>query len=105
MSAWLAELVNEHDLPQKLLIIHSFRLSMLTDRQDLVDHPELATMVHVDGQGGQAAKDDTYEAITTAGPDWLWWGWKNFYDEDVPGIRSPEDTAEVTPQPNFISYQ
>lgn len=105
VSAWLAELVREHNLPQKLLIIHNFRLSMLTNREDLVDHWELAEMIHIDGQGGQEAKDSTYEVITNAGPDWLWWGWKNFYDEDVPGIRSPEDTAVIQPQPHFISYQ
>ena len=104
VSEWLAGLVVEHNLPQKLLIIHNFRLAMLTEREDLVDHPELATMVHVDGQGAQPAKDATYEVITSAGPDFLWWGWKNFYDEDV-GLRSPQDTAAVEPQPNFISYQ
>lgn len=104
VSDWLAQLVRDNNLPQKLLIIHNFRISMLTDRQDLVDHPELATMVHVDGQGAQDDKDATYASITGEGPDFLWWGWKNFYDEDV-GLRSPEDTADVEPQPNFISYQ
>jgi len=104
VSEWLAGVVRDNNLPQKLLIIHNFRISMLTDRQDLVDHPELATMVHVDGQGAQDDKDATYASITSEGPDFLWWGWKNFYDEDV-GLRSPEDTADVEPQPNFISYQ
>ncbi|MBY5161859.1 hypothetical protein [Salsipaludibacter albus] len=105
VADWLAELVRDEVLPQKLLIVHNFRLSMLSDREDLRFHPEVATMVHVDGQGAQDDKDATYASITGAGPDELWWGWKNFYDEDVPEIRSPEDTAEVEPTPHFISYQ
>lgn len=104
VSAWLAQVVADNNLPQKLLIIHSFRLAMLTNRDTLVDHLELAQMIHVDGQGAQDDKDATYASITSAGPDFLWWGWKNFFDEDV-GLRSPEDTAAVEPQPNFISYQ
>ncbi len=104
VSEWLAQIVSDNNLPQKLLILHNFRLAMLTERETLEPHPELAIMVHVDGQGAQDAKDATYESITSAGPDFLWWGWKNFYDEDV-GLRTPEDTADVEPQPNFISYQ
>ncbi len=105
VSDWLAGIVREEVLPQKLLVIHNFRLSMLTDREDLHFPAELATMIHVDGQGPQTLKNDTYEVLTNAGPDEVWWGWKNFFDEDSPETRSPEDTAKVEPTPHLISYQ
>lgn len=105
VSAWLAEIVRDEVLPEKLFLIHGFRLSMLTDRQDLDFHPELATMLQMDGQGAQTVKDDTWEVLTTEGPDQLWWGWKNFFDEDSPETRTPEDTAALEPTPYFISYQ
>jgi hypothetical protein len=34
----------------------------------------------------------------------VWWGWKNFYDEDQPTF-TPGETVEVAPSPRFISYQ
>ncbi len=105
VSDWLAGIVREEVLPQKLLMIHGFRLSMLTDREDLHFPAELATMLQMDGQGPQTLKNDTYEVLTEAGPDQVWWGWKNFYDEDSPETRSPEDTAAVDPTPYFVSYQ
>ncbi len=105
VSTWLAELVRDEVLPQKLLVLHGFRLSMLSDRQDLAFPAELATLLHVDGQGQQELKDETYAYLTAEGPDQLWWGWKNFFDEDSPTIRSPEDTAAIEPTPHFISYQ
>lgn len=105
VSDWLAGIVRDEVLPQKLLMIHGFRLSMMTDRQDLHFPAELATMLQMDGQGPQTLKNDTYEVLTEAGPDQVWWGWKNFYDEDSPETRSPEDTAAVDPTPYFISYQ
>jgi hypothetical protein len=107
VAAWLAGLTREHALPQKLFVLHQFKLSMITDRARLdTSHPELATVIHVDGQGGQAAKDATYRALTTLDPpEGVWWGWKNFYDEDIPGLRSPEDTLAVEPAPVLITFQ
>jgi hypothetical protein len=34
----------------------------------------------------------------------VWWGWKNFYDEDRPTL-TPAQTVAVEPSPRFISYQ
>ncbi len=40
---WLAGVVREKGLPQKMLVLHQFRLSMIQDRASLdMDHPELA---------------------------------------------------------------
>ena len=60
-SAWLAELVRDEDLPQKLFVVHQFRLSMI-GREHLLrtDRPELALLVHMDGQGGAAQKLATW---------------------------------------------
>jgi hypothetical protein len=34
----------------------------------------------------------------------VFWGWKNFYDEDKPTF-SPQQTVAVSPSPVFVSYQ
>lgn len=104
VADWLAELVREERLPQKLLLLHQFRLSMLPDRDTIEVGPELAAVVHMDGQGSIGSKYATYDAITAGAEDRWWWGWKNFYDEDSP-MLTPEETARVEPFPHFISYQ
>jgi hypothetical protein len=103
---WLADLTQENRLPQKLLVLHQFRLDMLPGR-DRVDlgRDELAVMVHADGQGGQGDKQATWRALRAGAQDELWWGWKNFYDEDAPMLTPEQTVAQVDPLPQLISYQ
>lgn len=106
VSAWLAELTRENKLPQKIFVLHQFRLSMIRDRDRVkVDHPELATVMHADGNGGPESKFATWNALKKDLPEGMWLAWKNFIDEDSPTF-TPERTFEtVTPKPWFVSYQ
>ncbi|MYB74852.1 MAG: hypothetical protein F4X68_12935 [Acidimicrobiia bacterium] len=102
---WLAGLVREHALPQKLLIVHQFRYSMITNREAIETPPELAVLIHMDGQGSIQAKYNTWNALTTmADADQFHWGWKNFYDEDSP-MATPEQVLELSPNTVFVSFQ
>jgi hypothetical protein len=102
---WLADLTRANDLPQKLLVLHQFQVRMIPERERLdTSREELALMVHVDGQGSQPAKQDTWRTLRQTEPDEVAWGWKNFYDEDVP-MLTPEETVAVEPRPDLISYQ
>ena len=103
---WLAGLVRERGLPQKMLVLHQFRLSMIQDRASLdMDHPELTMLVHADGQGGQPDKQATWRALHADAPAGMAWGWKNFIDEDTP-MLSPEQTMrDVSPVPDLVTYQ
>jgi hypothetical protein len=74
------------------------------DRVDL-SRDELAVMVHADGQGGQGDKQATWRALNEGAQDELWWGWKNFYDEDAPMLTPEQTVAQVKPLPQLISYQ
>ncbi|MDN5900269.1 MAG: hypothetical protein L0H74_09395, partial [Brachybacterium sp.] len=104
-AQWLADLTAENGLPPKVLILHQFSLSMITDRQDLdTSHPELAITVHADGHGTPEAKLETWNALQRDLPDGVFMAWKNFYDEDSPTF-DPEQTYEVEPRPWFVSYQ
>ncbi len=102
---WLAGLVREHALPQKLLIVHQFRYSMITNREAIETHPELAVLIHMDGQGTMQEKYNTWDALTTMDDAHQFhWGWKNFYDEDSP-MATPEQVLELSPNPVFVSFQ
>ena len=103
--SWLAGLTAELRLPQKLLVLHQFRRSMIQHEQDLdTGHDDLAIVIHMDGQGTQGVKQDTWNEITAAAPHGVFFGWKNFFTKDHP-MLSPQGTMTRRPAPVMISYQ
>jgi hypothetical protein len=103
---WLADLTRDNRLPQKLLVLHQFRVDMIPGREQVdLSRDELSVMVHADGQGSQPAKQDTWRVLQGVGPEGLTWGWKNFYDEDVPMLTPEETIAQVSPRPELVTYQ
>ncbi|MEZ5342056.1 MAG: hypothetical protein R2706_11590 [Acidimicrobiales bacterium] len=105
VSQWLAELVRQNNLPQKLFIVHQFQRAMLTNPELISTPAELATVIHIDGQGDRALKLNTYNVLTaTEATDHLWFGWKNFFDEDNP-LSTPAEVLELDPAPVVITYQ
>ncbi len=106
VSAWLAQLVRDNHLPQKMFVLHQFMLRMVPERERLdMSHDELAMVVHVDGQGHQGSKVGTWNAIREGAPAGIHWGWKNFYDEDEPTVLDPAGTYLITPVPDLVTYQ
>ncbi len=105
VSAWLAAFTRNRRLPQKMLLLHQFRPSMIRNRRLLdTSHPELAVAIQMDGLGSQPAKRATWRAIRRAAPSRVRFGWKNFIDEDRP-MLSPAATMAIRPQPRWVSYQ
>lgn len=104
-STWLADITKQVKLPQKLFLVHQFRNSMIGNRA-LMDtsHPELAYVIQMDGNGAQSTKQSTWSAIRQNPPANVLFGWKNFYDEDLP-VLSPEATMALNPKPWYVSYQ
>ncbi len=106
VGAWLARLVRDHDLPPKVLTLHQFRPSMVRGRDRLdTSLDEIQWLVHVDGQGGQGAKQDTWRALQRDLPEGVWLGWKNFEHEDTPMLTPAQTLERVHPTPQFVSYQ
>ena len=103
--SWLAALTAAHHLPQKLLVLHQFRLSMLQGERGLDTREDgLAIVVHMDGQGTPGMKQETWNAVTGAAPPGVFFGWKDFFMKDHP-MLSPQNTMSKHPQPVMISYQ
>jgi hypothetical protein len=102
---WLAGLTARYRLPQKLLVLHQFRLSMIQNEQRLdTRYQDLAILIHMDGQGSPANKEQTWEAVTAAAPPGVFFGWKDFYVKDHP-MLDPQQTIERTPHLSMVSYQ
>jgi hypothetical protein len=106
VAGWLADLTRERALPQKLLVLHQFQLRMIDGRERLdTSRDELAMMIHADGQGSQGDKQATWRALHESPPPGVFWGWKNFYDEDAPMLTPEQTISGVSPRPDLISYQ
>jgi hypothetical protein len=105
VSDWLSALTAAHRLPQKLLVLHQFQLSMIghEDRLD-TGHDNLSLLIHMDGQGSPSLKDETWSGVVGARPDGVALGWKNFYTKDHP-MLTPAQTLAKRPTPDMISYQ
>ena len=102
---WLAALTARYRLPEKLLVLHQFRLSMISDERGLdTRNQDLAILIHMDGQGTPGDKQQTWNAVTGAAPAGVFFGWKNFYVKDHPMI-SPQQTVARTPRLSMVSYQ
>jgi hypothetical protein len=105
VGAWLDAFTASKHLPQKLFVLHQFRLSMLGNEAKLkTDYDNLAVLIHMDGQGSQPNKNATWRSVVAAAPKGVRFGWKNFYKEDHP-ILTPDQTMAQRPQPMMISYQ
>jgi hypothetical protein len=105
VSRWLAGLTARHHLPQKLLVLHQFQLSMIASEQRLdTRNGDLAIVIHMDGQGTPRDKQKTWNAVTGAAPPRVFFGWKDFYTKDHP-MLGPRQTMARSPKPVMISYQ
>jgi hypothetical protein len=103
--SWLAALTARYRLPQKVLVLHQFRLSMIQGESRLdTRNSDLAIVIHMDGQGAPASKQQTWEAVVRAAPPGVFFGWKNFFLKDHP-MLTPRQTMRHRPQPVMISYE
>ena len=105
----LADLVNEHGLPPKVLIIHRFTQGMVTNYQDIRPRPEVQVVINMDGHGrmqGPAFKYDTWASVIVREPV-QFAGWKNFYhhDNEKGVMPTAADLMRLHPIPVYIQYQ
>jgi hypothetical protein len=105
----LAGLVNEHNLPPKVLIIHRFTQGMVTNAHQVRLRPEVQVVMHMDGHGrmqGPLFKYDTYAQFIVREPV-QFAGWKNFYhhDNEKGVMPTAADLMRLHPLPLYIQYQ
>jgi len=102
-SAWLARIVDEKQLPPKILIVHRFTRPMVTNHTSIVLDPRVQIVMHMDGFGPPQMKLASHKAYIEKEPV-QWVGFKLFYKNDKP-IMTPEQVTKIQPVPLFISYQ
>jgi hypothetical protein len=102
-AAYLARMVKENDLPEKLLLVHRFTFDMISRDDRLRPYPGVATVVNVDGFGSQVVKVAKYKAFAARTPT-LRRGFKLFYKEDA-GLMRPREVLAMRPRPDVVVYE
>jgi hypothetical protein len=108
VSGYLAKLVNENNLPPKILVIHRFTQAMVTNYKNIKLRPEVQIVMDMDGWGHQARKINTYKQFIHKEPV-QFTGFKLFYKNDLKEANShvmtPAEVLKLKPQPIYIQYQ
>jgi hypothetical protein len=103
----LADLVDKHNLPPKVLVIHRFTRPMLTNASKIKLDPRVQVVIHMDGWGPPWMKKDSYQAYVYAEPV-QYTGFKLFYKNDTKRghpLMKPADILALFPKPLYIQYQ
>lgn len=99
----LDELVEKEDLPAKMLLVHQFESSVVTNKELLEPLPNVQVAVHADGFGTPEAKLSKYNLLVGNEPV-QYGGFKVFYRQDVP-VLTPEEVLALEPSPAVVTYQ
>jgi len=106
-ASHLASLVQQYQLPPKLLVVHRFTQAMVTNYKMIKLRPEVQIIMNMDGFGSPAKKIDSYKGWI-AGQPVEYTGFKLFYKNDVSTgkhLMEPEEVLKLYPRPVYIQYQ
>ncbi len=101
VSSWLADIVREGNLPEKLLLVHRFTEDMVERPEALESRPGVELTLNVDGFGTKAQKLAKYRVLV---PKRFRAGFKLFYREDT-GLMSPREVNALKPLPDVVVYE
>ncbi len=105
---YLSRLVQENDLPPKVLVVHRFTQDMVTNARKIKPTPEVQFVMDMDGWGSPAKKAGTYQHVIIPEPV-QFTGFKLFYKNDLfapsPGMFTPTELLKLNPKPLYIQYQ
>jgi len=99
----LASIVEEYNLPPKVLIVHKFEEGMITNVDRIGQVPGVQTVIDFDGQGALNSKVEGYTLFLEEEPA-EFAGIKLFYQIDDP-LLQPEDLLAFDRPPDVVIYQ
>jgi hypothetical protein len=99
----LAKLVEEHQLPPKVLVVHRFTRNMLKNVSRIKRDPRVQVVIDMDGYGSPGSKMGAYRWFVVRHPV-QYTGFKLFFKNDKPMMK-PAEVLELYPKPMYIQYQ
>lgn len=115
VQAAMTDYMKKHGIKgKKMLIVHMFRHTMVTNKSDLKTYDNIDLIFNLDGHGSPRLKTDIYNAIYTKRiAHEVTGGFKLFFDEDKPHLMTPKQVlgleavggVKMKEMPKFINYQ
>ncbi|RLT43924.1 MAG: hypothetical protein DWI58_02545 [Chloroflexi bacterium] len=102
VQGYLAQLVRAGSLPSKMLVLHQFKPTMLTNKALYVDYAETRRIIDMDGFGSPEAKLSGYDAYARVGAEHA--ALKLFFHWDAPAL-TPEVLQALPQPPDYVIYQ
>ncbi|HYW31752.1 MAG TPA: hypothetical protein VE869_09620 [Gemmatimonas sp.] len=104
-TRFLANLVDKHKLPPKILVVHRFTGKGVTNYKNIKLDPRVQFVMHMDGFGAPWLKRDSYYSYVKKEPV-QFAGWKQFTKpkNDKP-MTSREEILRLWPVPMYIQLQ
>jgi hypothetical protein len=99
----LAKLVQEQQLPPKVLVVHRFTRNMLKNVSQIKLDPRVQVVIDMDGYGTPGSKMGAYRWFVVRHPV-QYTGFKLFFKNDKPMMK-PKEVLELYPKPMYIQYQ
>jgi hypothetical protein len=99
----LAKIVEEYQLPPKMLVVHRFTRNMLTNASQIRLDPRVQVVIDMDGYGPPGSKMGAYRWFVVRHPV-QYTGFKLFFKNDRP-MMTPEEVLDLYPRPMYIQYQ
>jgi hypothetical protein len=99
----LAKVVEEHQLPPKVLVVHRFTRNMLKNASQIKRDPRVQVVIDMDGYGSPGSKMGAYRWFVVRHPV-QYTGFKLFLKNDRPLLK-PAEVLELYPRPMYIQYQ
>lgn len=100
---YLSTMVEENDLPDKMILVHQFMDEALTNKEAITPTDNVEVVLNYDGWGDSATKMSLYRKFVR-NEAVQYGGFKIFYKKDEP-VMSAEDVLRLDPNPAVINYQ
>jgi len=108
IAGYLASLVDEYDLPEKVMVYHQVAASVVRKESGLKQHAGVVLIKSVDGLGPPRFKIKTYRAVNKTTPKFVHAGFKLFFTEDREDggrLMSPEEVLTLKPRPEYVMHE
>ncbi len=100
---YVSKLVEENDLPDKIVLVHQFTDKAVTNKQNIKPTDNVEVALNFDGYGDYATKMSLYRKFVRNDAV-QYGGFKVFYRKDKP-VLTPLDVLKLDPNPAIINYQ
>ncbi|MFZ0474045.1 MAG: hypothetical protein WAM18_00995 [Halobacillus sp.] len=100
---YLSKMVEENDLPDKIVLVHQFMDEALTNKEAIQPTKNVEVALNYDGWGPASTKMSLYRKFVR-NEAVQYGGFKIFYNKDEP-VLTPEEVLTLDPNPAIINYQ